>query len=223
MYADDDLLFISALQHLAFCPRQCALIHLEEIWSDNFLTAEGNVLHEKTHEAGTEYCGDKRVVRSLRLRSLRLGLTGVADVVEFHRHPNGIELPTITGTWRIFPVEYKRGSPKSGDCDIVQLCAQALCLEEMLGTTITEGAIFYGKPRRRQSITFDTRIRNFTEDLASKLHELVANGVTPPAEYSKKCNSCSLLDECKPRTIGSHKSVSRYLGQVLAVPLKEGE
>lgn len=215
MYQEDELIPISALQHLAFCERQCALIHVEQVWSENRLTAEGRVLHERVHEAGSESRPDARVVRGLRLRSLRLGLTGVADVVEFHPDPSGVEVPRLRGRWRPFPVEYKRGRPKPDGCDDVQLCAQAICLEEMLDTVIAEGAFFYGQPRRRHPVTLDAALRARTEEAAKRAHALIAAGQTPPARYEKKCDACSLFDLCKPQTIGAGKSARRYLGQML--------
>lgn len=206
MYSEDELLPLSALQHLLFCERQCALIHVEQVWSENRLTVEGRIMHERVHEADNETRGDLRIVRGLRLRSLRLGLTGQADVVEFHRQGDA---------WIPFPVEYKRGRPKPDICDEVQLCAQALCLEEMLGVAIPEGAIFYGQPRRRHPVTLDETLRAHTEAAAARLHELLARGLTPPGQYEKKCDNCSLLSLCMPRMTGASKSAARYLEGVL--------
>ena len=215
MYPEADLIPISALQHLAFCERQCALIHIEQAWAENRLTAEGRVLHERVHNAGSESRPDARVVRGLRIRSRRLGLSGVADVVEFHPDPNGVPVPGLRGTWRLFPVEYKRGRPKSDRCDEIQLCAQAVCLEEMLSVHVGEGALFYGQTRRRQAVAFDDSLRAMLEGFARRAHELIAAGRTPPAVYSKKCEACSLLDICRPQTAGAGKSARRYLGQML--------
>ncbi len=159
---------------------------------------------------------DLRIVRGLRLRSLRLGLTGVADVVEFHANPDGAAVPGLRGRWMPFPVEYKRGRPKADGCDDVQLCAQTICLEEMLDIVISEGALFYGQPRRRHPVIFDAALRMRTEELARRAHELIASGKTPPAHYEKKCDACSLLDLCNPQTVASGKSARRYLGQMLA-------
>jgi len=142
-YTEDDLIPISALQHFVFCERQCALIHIEQAWTENRLTAEGRLLHERVHDQGGESRAGVRIERGLPLRSLRLGLVGVADVVEFH--------PLSEGGWRPFPVEYKRGKPKRNACDEIQVCAQALCLEEMLGVRIPAGALFYGKTHRSQN------------------------------------------------------------------------
>ena len=218
MYSEDDLLPLSALQHLLFCERQCMLIHVEQAWSENRLTAEGRLLHERVHEGEDESRRNVRIVRGLRLRSLRLGLTGVADVVEF-RHcesgESGVELANAPGLWHPFPVEYKRGKPKPDDSDKVQLCAQALCLEEMLSATVPEGAMFYGQPRRRLDVSFDEALRGVTEQTAERLHRLLETGQTPAAVYSKKCANCSLVHLCLPETAGRGKSAVRYLGQMV--------
>ena len=217
LYSEDQLLPISALQHLQFCERQCALIHLEQIWAENRFTVEGQHLHERVHEVGDETRGDLRVARAVKLRSLRLGLVGVADVVEFHRtHESlGIALAGAEGLWRPCPVEYKRGRPKPDLCDKVQLCAQAMCLEEMLNAAIPYGEIFYGKPRRRLEVPLDKGLRQTGENTAKQLHELIHGGRTPLAVYGKKCESCSLKDVCLPKTAGKQKSVSDYLNGML--------
>lgn len=204
-YKDSQLLPLSGLQHLLFCERQCALIHIEEIWEENILTAQGRVMHEKAHEPSVERRKGVKIARDVALKSLRLGLSGKADVVEFHREGR---------IWRPFPVEYKRGKPKKNDCDKVQLCAQAMCLEEMLDVEIPRGAIFYGKTRRRLDIEFDARLRALTEETSAEYHRLVERGITPPAEYSKRCRSCSLVEICKPKGT-SHRSVARYLGNIM--------
>jgi len=200
---ENELIMISALNHYLYCPRRCALIHIEQVWSENLFTAEGRVMHDKADSNKFESRGNVRIDYSVPLRSLRLGLSGKADVVEFHKIEDG--------TWLPFPVEYKRGKPKADDCDKVQLCAQAICLEEMLNVEIKEGALFYGQTRRREDVVFDERLRTVTEDISRKVHELIASGITPKAEYSKKCESCSLLDLCLPKTCGKTKSVSKYL------------
>ncbi len=212
MYTEDDLLPISALQHLAFCERQWALIHVEGAWAENRLTAEGRVLHDHPHEPETEVRGDIRIARGLQLRSLELGLVGKADVVEFHRvEQGGIPLEDTPGLWQPFIVEYKRGHPKIGHEDEVQLCAQVLCLEEMLGISISSAAFFYGEPRRRYELALDNALRQETEQLISRLHQLTAVGQTPQAEYSPKCKSCSLIDVCLPGTTSGPKSARTYL------------
>ena len=202
-YPEDSLLPISALQHLLFCERQCALIHLEQAWSENRLTAEGRILHERVHDAETETRGSIRIVRGLRLRSLRIGIIGIADVVEFHRDDDaGVPVAELPGRWRVVPVEYKRGRPKPDACDEVQLCAQAMCLEEMMSCVITEGALFYGTPRRRQIVALDPSIREQTVTAAFRLHELLESGITPPAVFEKKCQQCSLVAICLPHISG---------------------
>jgi len=218
MFNEDDLLPISALQHLAFCQRQWALIHLEGQWAENRLTAEGAALHERVHEGQTEARGDVFIVRGLRLRSLRLGLVGMADVVEFHRLPDdagaGCGLPSAAGRWQPFPVEHKRGRPKADRCDEVQLCAQALCLEEMLGAPVPAGDLFYGTRRRRHHVSFDPDLRSETEALAARLHTLAAEAVTPPPELRPGCGKCSLRDLCMPDRL-AHRSVRKYIAHAL--------
>lgn len=218
MYTEDELLPISALQHLAFCPRQWALIHIEQIWQENRLTAEGEVMHERAHDEDSEVRGDLRVVRGLRLRSLRLGLVGQVDVVEFHKtghREQGVQLKGIPGLWQPFIIEYKRGKPKIGREDEVQLCAQALCLEEMLGVGISSSSFFYGQPRRRYDVALDNRLREETEDLVNLLHELTVSGRTPAADYHPGCRSCSLVNICLPKVTRGRKSVSRYLSRAV--------
>jgi CRISPR-associated exonuclease Cas4 len=220
MFNEDDLLPISALQHLAFCPRQWALIHLEGQWAENRLTAEGAALHERVHEGQAEARGDIYVVRGLRLRSLRLGLVGMADVVEFRRLPEdggsaeGCALPGTAGRWRPFPIEHKRGKPKPDSCDEVQLCAQALCLEEMLDVPVPAGDLFYGAQRRRHHVRFDPDLRRETEALAARLHALTTEAATPPPEPRPGCRKCSLRDLCMPERL-SHRSVRKYIANAL--------
>lgn len=199
MYSEDDLLPISALQHVVYCERQAALIHIERLWSENVHTVEGHHLHEKAHEPGHETRGAVRVVRGLALRSLALGIAGVADVVEFRREG---------GALRPFPIEYKKGKPKRHDADQVQLCAQAICLEEMLQCDVREGALFYGKTRRRMEVRFDGELRDRTHSAAALFRALIEQRRTPPARYGAKCRDCSLLDLCRPRA--AERSAHRY-------------
>jgi|SRR5579863_4281784 len=217
MFDEDDLFPLSGLQHLMFCERQWGLIHIEQAWGENRLTAEGRVLHDRVHEAGVESRPGVRTARGLRVRSLRLGLVGQADVVEFHRSEDGVVLPDLEGLWRPFPVEYKRGRPKRDACDEVQLCAQALCLEEMFGGEIHAGALYYGQPRRRKEVAFGGELRARTEALARRMHELYRSGATPPAVYEPKCDSCSLIARCMPRLLAKPPGVARYLARALAV------
>lgn len=225
-YDEDELLPLSALQHLAFCERQWGLIHLEGIWDENRLTAEGRHLHSRVDSPEAEVRTGVRTSRGLRLRSLCLGLSGKADVVEFHRideagtnaealcqyeKPPGMKIDCVPGFWRPVPVEYKRGRPKKDRSDEVQLCAQALCLEEMMEVDIPYGALFYWSTRRRYEVTFDMDLRRKTEALSARLHELVRSGRTPAGRYSGKCRKCSLLNLCMPKAVGCGRRVSRYI------------
>lgn len=190
VFSDDELLPLSALQHWLFCPRQAALIHLEQMWADNRFTAEGDVLHEKAHDGLGESRPGIRITRTLSVVSRRLGLAGQCDIVEFH------------ADGAVVPVEYKRGKPKSNDADRVQLCAQAICLEEMLGVKIFRGFLFYGKRKRRTPVEFDADLRHLVESSAAALHECIASRVTPGAAYEpRRCDSCSLLDLCQPKAL----------------------
>ena len=224
MYAEDDLIMISALQHFAFCERQCALIHLEQVWEENRLTAEGKVLHERVDQATSESRKDVRIATSVRIRSLRIGITGVIDLLEFHRLESpvdaggsivGVALPRASEFWRPVPVEYKRGKPKENRVDEIQLCAQALALEEMLGVAIQAGALFYGQTRRRLDVPFDEDLRSLTEEMATGVHALLNGGRTPLAVYSPKCKSCSLLEICRPR-LRERRSAKKWIERALA-------
>lgn len=216
MFSEDDLLPLSALQHLLFCERQAALIHLEQLWADNPFTVEGSHLHQATDEPGSSQRGCVRTARGLALRSLRLGLSGKADTVELYpvEGTGGVEVPGVAGRWLLLPIEYKRGRPKEHRADEVQVCAQALCLEEMLGAEIPRGALFYGKTRRRKTVELDTELRRLTEEAAERLHRLIAGGVTPKAVREPKCESCSLLPFCRPEV--ARRSARRYLDAIFA-------
>lgn len=206
LYDEDDLIMISALQHYLFCPRQCALIHIEQQWLENRLTAEGRLLHERVHGGGRESRRTLRIEYDVPIRSLRLGLAGRADIVEFHRQEDGL--------WRPLPVEYKRGRPKQDDTDRAQLCAQAICLEEMLQCTVPEGALYYGEKKRRTSVTFDRLLREKTVQTVAAAHSLLAAGRTPPPQYAKRCESCSFLPLCLPK-VATRKRVGRYLKKMV--------
>ncbi len=219
MYPEDDLLPLSAVADFVFCPRRAALHRLEQVWQENAATAEGHALHARADSGAVESRGDLRIARALLLRSLRLGLTGKTDIVEFHRLPEcaaGVKLPYASGVWRPFPVEYKRGILRHEEAYAVQLCAQAICLEEMLQTTVPEGALFYGLSKRRLDVTFTENLRRATDEAAAGLHELIAFGKTPPPIYEKKCTKCSLFDLCLPKTTSGKRSAVRYLAEALA-------
>ena len=205
-----DLLSLSGLNHFVYCKRRCALVHIEQQWVENRFTAEGRTQHERVDRQEHKMQDGVRIEYAVPLRSLSLGLIGKADAVEFHQKS---ETSSLNSHGLVFPVEHKRGRPKPSHCDWVQLCAQALCLEEMLNTVIPEGAIFYGLPRRRQVVCFDFALREETKQTAQSFHALIKSGKTPPAEYnSKKCGPCSLLEICMPK---KHRAVSRYLQECL--------
>jgi CRISPR-associated exonuclease Cas4 len=215
MYAEDDFLPLSALQHFVYCPRQAALIHLERAWSDNVLTVEGTHLHEKADSGQRESRGDLKVLRSVPLRSFVHGLSGKADVVELTRSTgSGADTLHLEGrSWFVRPIEYKRGKPKKHRADEVQLCAQALCLEEMLEVRLAEGDLFYGTTRRRKCVAFDAALRELTASVASRMHAMFASGLTPPAEPGPKCANCSLNEICRPYAAG--RSARRYVDALL--------
>ncbi|SNT13343.1 CRISPR-associated exonuclease, Cas4 family [Granulicella rosea] len=209
MTSDDDLLAISGLQHLAFCPRQWALIHLEQSWQENRLTAEGKLLHEQVDLPGQSRRHEVRSVRGLWLRSERLGLYGRADLVEMSPDP--------------YPVEYKRGKRKPNDCDAVQLCAQAICLEEMLAQPVPRGAFFYGDPRRRLEVVFTPELRARTASLAATMHEFFRSCTTPAAVPGPYCRRCSLVDLCLPAATGEQTEASGWLSRHLGTFSKDVE
>ncbi len=190
---------ISALQHLLYCERQCALIHLEQVWAENFFTADGRVLHERAHDGAGESRPGVRIARGLDLKSREHGIHGQSDVVEFH------------ADGRICPVEYKRGKPKAHRADEVQLCAQAICLEEMTGFSIERGFLYYGKTRRRTDVAFDDELRALTISSIVRLRRLFTEGRTPPPVFeSKKCSACSLEELCLPR-LGKRAGAEKWL------------
>lgn len=190
-------LYLSRLQHYLFCPRQFALIELECAWEENLFTAEGQVMHEKVNSGGHDTRGNIKTVRTLALGHKALGLEGIADVVEYHTDDAGQQTP--------FPIEYKRGKPKSHRADEVQLCAQALCLEDMHGCVVSKGALFYGKTRRRHAVDFDEELRKITLDAINDCRHIIESGQTPKPIYStSKCRNCSLKDICHPKIFNKH-------------------
>ncbi len=230
-----DLLPLSGLQHLVFCERQAALIHLEGLWLDNAATVDGAHRHGAVHEHAPrrERRGGVLIVRGLPLRSLELGIAGVADVVEFRRAPAraspgsaelSVRLPGVQGRWIPYPVEYKRGRPKEHRADEVQLCAQAMCLEEMLHCRIADGALFYGKQQRRLRVVFDEGLRELVRTVARRFHQLIASGQTPgPPDDDDRCRSCSLAPLCLPALGGRRTGAKGYIEQAVAGMLKSSE
>ena len=198
-YGEDDYLMLSGIQHYAFCPRQWALIHLEEQWNENYLTAGGRIMHAKAHDGdASEKRGDLIIFRALKVNSVELGISGECDIVEFHKSKNGISIKDYAGLWLPYPVEYKRGKSKLDDCDRLQLCAQAICLEEMLCIKIDKGALYYGEPRRREVVDFTSELRAKVSDIVKSMHEIFARKYTPKAVKKKSCSNCSIKDLCLP-------------------------
>lgn len=201
MYTEDDFIMISALQHYIFCPRQCGLIHIDDVWKDNLFTVRGEILHEKVDTDSYETRGDVKTVRGLRIHSYKYGLVGRCDVVEFKNTSNGKE---------VMPVEFKAGEPKEDVSDKTQLCAQVLCLEEMLNVEISKAAFFYGKIRRRNIIAITNELRNQTEEVISKVRGIVDSKIVPKIEYSSKCRNCSLISICQPKALNK-KKLNHYI------------
>jgi CRISPR-associated exonuclease Cas4 len=228
VYTEDQFIQLSALQHYVFCPRQCALIHVDDVWNDNVFTVRGNILHEKVDTDTYETRGTLKTVRALKIHSFRLGLAGKCDVVEFRKplaNSPGLQAgehkAIITGmgvqphipanvvsvqeAMEVVPVEFKAGQPKQNISDEVQLCAQALCLEEMLDVPVRRGAFFYGKIRRRVQVEISDTLRQQTEEIVAAVHDIVDRKVIPQGKYEKKCGSCSLEDICQPKAMNERK------------------
>jgi CRISPR-associated exonuclease Cas4 len=224
MYTEEDLLPLSGLQHLAFCERRWALIHLEQQWEENLFTAEGKLLHDKAHSAEIESRPEVLVRRALPLRSFRLGISGQADIVEFlpcEASEPGVPMPRRKGLWKPYPVEYKRTRDQHGSMAYhIQLCAQALCLEEMMHVPVPVGAVFDGKAKRRDLVNFDEPLRQEVERLAARMHQILQSGRTPQAVYAKKCDGCSMKPVCLPTVAGS-ASASRYLSRAIDASLRQ--
>jgi CRISPR-associated exonuclease Cas4 len=228
MFTEDQFIQLSALQHYVFCPRQCALIHVEDVWNENVFTVRGNILHEKVDTDTYETRGALKTVRGLKIHSFRLGIAGRCDVVEFRKPPvispglqAGEHKANITGmgfqphipanvvsvqeAMEVVPVEFKAGQPKQNISDEVQLCAQALCLEEMLSVPVRRGAFFYGKIRRRVQVEINDTLRKQTEEIIAAVHDIVDRKHVPVAQYMAKCRSCSLEDVCQPKAMNQRK------------------
>jgi CRISPR-associated exonuclease Cas4 len=219
MFSEDDLLPLSGLQHMAFCERRWALVHVEQIWENNRFTAEGNLIHQKAHSGEIESRPGVLVRRTLPIHSFRLGISGQADIVEFQpaaSGQHGVILDGRRGTWRPYPIEYKRSRDKAGSQAYrIQLCAQAHCLEEMLRIDVPEGAVYDAATRRRQIIAMDARLRAAVESTAKHMHELFSFGVTPAPIFKKACKSCSLIERCFPERIGQPRSIEAYYRRFL--------
>lgn len=221
MYKEDEFLQLSGIQHFAFCRRQWALAYIEMQWQENVRTVEGKILHENAHDASIkEKRGDLLIVRAMPIHSREMGVSGECDVVEFHRCENGISLDGREGNYSVVPVEYKRGKPKEDDTDILQVAAQAMCLEEMLCCIIPYGYIYYGETKHRMKVEFTDEIKEKVRSIFDEMHKYYAQQYTPKVKTSKKCNACSLKDICLP-VLNKKKSVSGYIEKILAEEEKE--
>ncbi len=210
-YSEDDYLLLSGIQHFAFCRRQWALIHIEQQWSENYQTTAGEIMHKNAHnESLFEKRGNKMTARGLRIFSSVLGLTGQCDVVEFQKSQNGISVFGYDGVWNVIPVEYKRGNVKDGNEDELQLCAQAICLEEMFCTSILKGYLFYGESKKRFEVEFSDELRNNVFSATKEMHTLFHKGYTPVVKPTSKCKSCSLNNLCLPKMC-KNTDVKKYI------------
>jgi CRISPR-associated exonuclease Cas4 len=211
-YASDELLPLSGIQHFVFCRRQWALIHVERQWQENVLTAEGRLLHKRTDDPFfTETRKGVITARAVPIASYRLGLVGVCDVVEFSESPDGVKLPGQAGLYLPAPVEYKRGREKRDPCDEAQLCAQAMCLEEMLAVSIPAGFLYYGETRHRVPVELTAELRGLVRDMSEEMHAYFQRGYTPRVKPSKACRSCSLADICLPELQEKVIPASKYI------------
>jgi CRISPR-associated exonuclease Cas4 len=213
-YTSDELLPLSGIQHFVFCRRQWALIHVERQWQENVLTVEGKLLHKR---ADDPFFSETRkgiiTARSVPIASYRLGLAGVCDVVEFTESPEGVQLPGREGLFSPAPVEYKRGHEKRDPCDEAQLCAQAICLEEMLSVAIPAGYLYYGETRHRVEVELTAELRELVRDMSEEMHAYFQRGYTPRVKTSKACRSCSLADICLPVLQEKVIPASKYIRQ----------
>ena len=210
-YSDEDFLQISGLQHFKFCKRRWALIHLEQQWADNFRTVDGSLMHSNAHDKNFEESrGNKIITRAMNVFSHTLGVSGECDIVEFLQSKDGIALSGKEGLWQPYPIEYKRGSYNSQSGDSLQLCCQAMCLEEMLCCTIEKGALYFGETRRRMEVSFDYDLRKEVKEHLIQMHDLAARGHTPKVKPRTSCNACSLKNLCLP-TLMNKLTVEAYI------------
>jgi len=215
MYSEDEYLMLSGLQHFVFCRRQWALIHIEQQWAENYRTADGRVMHRNVHDASLhEKRGDTVTARAMAVSSARLGLSGECDAVEFRKNSGGIEIFGLDGRYSVTPIEYKRGAPKADESDIMQLAAQAMCLEEMLCCDIPVGYLFYGDTRHRLKVEIDAALRSRVEKAVCEMHDMFSRRYTPKVKRSKACNACSLKEICLP-VLCSEKSAEKYMRDML--------
>jgi CRISPR-associated exonuclease Cas4 len=210
-YREEDFLLLSGIQHFSFCRRQWALIHIEQQWEENLRTIEGDIFHEIAHDGlFAEKRGDLIISRGMKVFSYSLGFTGSCDIVELYKTPDGVEIFGRDGKYKPIPIEYKRGKPKENDADALQLCAQAMCLEEMMLCEIPEAFLFYGETRHRHKIILDNDLRQKVKAMSKEMHELYDRRYTPKVKPSKACKACSLTEICMPR-LCKNISVKKYI------------
>ena len=217
-YKEDDFLLLSGIQHFIFCKRQWALIHIEQQWQENLRTIEGEILHERTHDDTVkEKRGDLIVSRGMAIFSRTLGTIGSCDVVELHKSSDGVNIFGRDGTYKPIPVEYKRGKPKEDESDVLQLCAQAMCLEEMLLCEIPEAFLFYGETKHRLKIILDIEVRERVKVIFKEMHELYDKRYTPKVKISKSCKACSLAEACMPKLCKNPSAINYIKKNLLEV------
>jgi len=216
-YTEEEMLMLSGIQHFFYCERQWALIHLEQQWEENSRTVEGQFVHKKVDDPFVvESRGNTVIARSVPLGSYSLGLYGIADVIEFHKiDQNGLLFENKTGSWMPVPVEYKRGKPKPDERDEIQLCAQAICIEELNGIKIDKGYLYYHSIKRRDKVLFDADLRGLTYSVSEKMHDMFKNRETPKVPYGKNCKWCSMYEICQPKITGKKKKVKQYIKRMI--------
>lgn len=214
-YREEDYLMLSGIQHFAFCRRQWALIHVEQQWVENEYTVAGEIMHQNAHDP---YRYEKRkdvlISRALPIVSRQMGVSGECDIVEFRKAEDGVTLHGHRGLYQIYPVEYKKGKPKSTPVDVLQLTAQAMCLEEMFCTSIPEGAIYYGETKRRETVAFTDEGKQAVKAAFQEMHQMIERGHTPKVRWSKSCNACSLKEICMPG-LGRIPSAKEYIHRII--------
>lgn len=217
MYNEDEYILLSGIQHFMFCRRQWALIHIEQQWEENFRTVDGEIMHRNVHDSGFhEKRGEAIITRAMAVSSARLGISGECDAVEFKKAKGGINIFGVEGEYIVIPIEYKRGEPKKDESDIMQLTAQAMCLEEMLCCEITFGYMYYGETKHRLKVIFDDALRERTENAIIEMHKLYDRKYTPKVKRTKACNACSLKNICLPVICGK-LSASEYVRKTLGL------
>ncbi len=215
MYTEDQFLMLSGIQHFIFCRRQWALIHIEQQWEENLRTTEGNIMHERAHDVSLhEKRGDVVVSRALKVFSSSLGISGECDVVEFRKNDSGVQINGLEDKYEVVPIEYKRGRPKTNDCDELQLAAQVMCLEEMLCCNIPAGYLYYGEIKHRVKVEITEKLRHLVEESTAEMHKLYSRRYTPKVKQTKACKECSLSNICLPELV-SIKKASTYVSSMI--------